>query len=88
MTEKVEKNICQSCGLSNKLDERGTKADGTLSDDYCDGCIKDGEFIEPEITLKEMIEKSVPSTAKSRNMTMEEAKYYLETLLPTLRRWR
>jgi hypothetical protein len=78
---------CQSCGLSNNIDEKGTEKDGTLSDDYCDDCYENGEFIEPEITLKEMIEKSVPSTTKSRNMTMAEARNYLEILLPTLKRW-
>ena len=88
MTTKDNENICQSCGLSTESHERGTNADGTPSDEYCDGCFTHGEFIEPEITLKEMIENSVPSTAESRNMTLEEAKKYLETLLPTLRRWR
>ena len=88
LTKKSDEIICQSCGLPTKPAERGTERDGMLSDHYCDGCIRNGEFTEPEITLKEMIEKSVPSTAVNRNMTIEEAKSYLENLLPTLRRWR
>lgn len=78
---------CQSCGLSNNLDQKGTEKDGTLSDDYCCDCYESGEFIEPEITIKEMIERLVPSTTKSRDLTMEEASTYLGTLLPTLKRW-
>ncbi|MHA1978925.1 MAG: zinc ribbon domain-containing protein [Candidatus Hodarchaeales archaeon] len=84
---KPSSPTCQSCGLSNELDEKGTEVDGTLNDDYCDECYEDGKFIEPEITLKEMIEKTVTYTSKSRNMTMDEAKNYFEFLLPTLKRW-
>ena len=79
--------ICQSCGLPSGHDKKGTEVNGTLSDDYCCDCYENGEFIEPEITIKEMIEKTVTYTSKSRNMTMEEAKNYLEFLLPTLKRW-
>lgn len=82
------KSICQSCGLSNEPDEKGTEVDGTLNDDYCDGCYEHGEFIEPEITLEKMIEKSATSTTKSQNMTLEEARNHHGTLLPTLIRWR
>jgi NAD-dependent SIR2 family protein deacetylase len=78
---------CQSCGLSLEQDEKGTEVDGTLNEHYCNDCYENGDFIEPEITLKEMIEKTVTSASKSRNITMEEAKNYLEFLLPTLKRW-
>jgi len=70
------------------IDDKGTESDGTRSDDYCDDCYNAGEFIEPEITIKEMIEKNLSTTAKSLNLNTEEAKNYLESLLPTLRRWR
>ncbi|MFW9778155.1 MAG: zinc ribbon domain-containing protein [Candidatus Heimdallarchaeota archaeon] len=80
--------LCQSCGLPTNTDERGSEQDGTFCDDYCNDCYENGQFIEPEITLKEMIESSVPSTIKSRNMTTSEARDYLRILLPTLKRWR
>ncbi len=81
--------ICQSCAMSLKLPEdKGTEADGTASDDYCKDCYEAGEFNEPEITLKEMIESSISTTAKSLDITLEEAKSYLESLIPTLKRWR
>jgi len=81
--------ICQSCAMSLKLpDDKGTEADGTASDDYCGDCYETGEFTEPEITVKEMIESIIPTTAKSLDITLEEAKLYLESLIPTLKRWR
>ncbi|MHA1977043.1 MAG: zinc ribbon domain-containing protein [Candidatus Hodarchaeales archaeon] len=87
--KKPTEPICQSCAFSlNNSDDKGTKVDGTLSDEYCCDCYKGGEFTEPEITLKDMIEQTVTSTSKSRSMTLEEAKNYLEFLLPTLKRWR
>jgi hypothetical protein len=81
--------ICQSCASSiQNTDDKGSESDGSQSDTYCNDCYDSGEFTEPEITLKEMIEQTVPSTTKSQNMTVEEAKNYLEFLLPTLKRWR
>ncbi|MFX0085497.1 MAG: zinc ribbon domain-containing protein [Candidatus Hodarchaeota archaeon] len=87
--KKPSKAICQSCSMSIVLpDDKGTESDGTPSEDYCNDCYEAGEFLEPEITLKEMIESSISSTAKSMNISMEEAKNYLESVLPTLKRWR
>lgn len=88
-SKNINKPICQSCSLSlDTIDDKGTESDGTHSDDYCCDCYDAGEFVEPEITIKEMIEKNLSTTAKSLNLTIEEAKSYLESLLPTLRRWR
>jgi hypothetical protein len=70
------------------LDDKGTEADGTPSDDYCCDCYEAGEFVEPEITLKEMIETSISTTAKELSISMDEARSYLESPLPTLKRWR
>ncbi len=87
--KKPTEPLCQSCAFSLKNHkDKGTEVDGTLSNDYCGDCYESGKFTEPEITLKEMIEQTVPSTSKSRGMTMEEARNYLEFLLPTLKRWR
>ncbi|MFX0052983.1 MAG: zinc ribbon domain-containing protein [Candidatus Hodarchaeota archaeon] len=87
-SKKPTEPICQSCALSiQTVEDKGTEADGTRSDDYCCDCYEAGEFIEPEITIKEMIEMSVTTTAKSLEITLDEARIYLESLLPTLKRW-
>ncbi len=81
--------ICQSCSMSlKKLDDKGTEADGTRCDDFCNSCYETGDFVEPEITMKEMIEQSVSNTAKDLDITIEEARKYLKSLFPTLKRWR
>ncbi|WP_455465210.1 zinc ribbon domain-containing protein [Candidatus Hodarchaeum mangrovi] len=81
--------ICQSCAAPlKKLEHKGTEANGTRSDEYCSDCYEAGEFLEPEITMKEMIELSLSTTAKELDITIEEAKNYLQSLFPTLKRWR
>jgi hypothetical protein len=84
-----DEHICQSCSFSlEKIEDSGTEADGTYSEDYCSSCFESGEFTEPEITIKELIERDFSTTAKTLSITLEEAKIYLESLLPTLKRWR
>lgn len=47
---------CQSCGMPLKRDENGggTNADGTHSELYCSKCYKNGAFLKPDMTVKEM----------------------------------
>ncbi|MDL2271290.1 zinc ribbon domain-containing protein, partial [Methanobrevibacter sp. OttesenSCG-928-I08] len=47
--------FCNSCGRPMIKEDYGTNKDGSLNEDYCNECFKDGEFIEPDITLNEMI---------------------------------
>jgi len=49
---------CQSCGMPLKADKQGggTEQDGSKSSVYCSSCYKNGEFINPDMTLKEMRE--------------------------------
>lgn len=58
MVETQSYKKCQSCAMPIKKDEnKGTEANKTLSAKFCQFCYKDGAFIEPNITLKEMQEK-------------------------------
>ncbi len=52
----MKTKICQSCGMpiiSN--DQLGTNKDGSISEDYCKYCYKDGEFID-KVSMAEYIE--------------------------------
>jgi hypothetical protein len=87
--KKPSEPICQSCAYPLKtLEEKGTEATGTKCDDYCQECYQDGDFSEPEITMKDMIEKNVIITAENLDISLDKARSYLESLLPTLKRWR
>ncbi len=85
---KSTEHICQSCaGSLTTLDAKGTEADGSVSEYYCRDCYLDGQFTEPEITMKEMIEGLVANTAKTTDLTIDEARDYLDNIFPTLKRW-
>lgn len=50
--------FCQSCGMPLSKDEKGggTEADGSKSTKYCSKCYSNGKFINPDMTLSEMVE--------------------------------
>ena len=49
---------CQSCGMPLCKDPKGEgggqNTNGELSYKYCSYCYEDGEFLQPDITAKEM----------------------------------
>lgn len=78
-------HICQSC--ADEYEEKGTEADGTINDNYCLDCYRAGMFTEPEIAMAEMIERAVASRVRDTDLTADEARDYLESIFPTLKRW-
>ena len=55
-TETKKFKRCQSCGMPLKKDPKGsgTNSDGSKNNMYCSYCFENGEFTQPNITLKEM----------------------------------
>jgi len=79
---------CQSCGLPFDAVRESliaTEKDGSKSE-YCSFCYKDGEFIQADATIADMIEVGVPHLA--RKIGEEAAREQLSAFLPTLRRWK
>ena len=85
----VERNaICQCCTYPlHNINELGTNEDGTLSLDYCIYCYKDGKWVDPNYTVQDVVEYTIPFMT-SPSMTAEQAREYLEKLVPTLKRWK
>ena len=89
----VELKYCQSCGMP--MDSHyvlGTDKDGSLNEDYCAWCYKNGEFVD-ECTMEEMIEVSIKHMKESgmlerQNKTEEEAKEFMYSFFPELKRWK
>jgi hypothetical protein len=85
---------CQSCGLplhtGIPMDQVffGTAADGSPVKEYCKFCYQNGAFVEPELTMKDMIEKSVSHLTRVLHMTPEKAKEVSAALIPQLGRWK
>lgn len=88
----MEQKFCQSCGMPLSKEMMGTNADGSLNEDYCIYCYKDGEFTQ-ECSMDDMIEfcaqfvdevnKNVPEP-----MTKEQYKQMMYAFFPQLKRWK
>ncbi len=78
--------FCQSCGMP-LADQamKGTKADGTVADEFCTYCYQKGAFTQ-DVTMPQMIEICVPHMVNS-GMPEKEARILLENSLPNLARW-
>lgn len=81
---------CQSCGmpLTTKKagDCRGTEADGSKSEKWCNLCYENGAFITPNCTLEEM--KTIVDNALIENGSGRFMRWMATKQLPSLERWR
>jgi hypothetical protein len=66
-----------------KQDDFGTNADGSRSEDYCTYCYQRGRFTEPDLTMRQMIDKSISMTRKM-GIPAEQ----IENAIPNLKRWK
>lgn len=84
---------CQSCGMplhtGIPMDETflGTAADGSPVKEYCKFCYVAGAFVDPAMTMKDMIEKSVGHMTRVLKIPAEQAKEAATEVIPKLARW-
>ena len=84
--------FCQSCGMPLTNGSNGTASDGSMSEDYCMYCYRDGQFLQ-DVTMEQMIEHCAQFTDEinkwsGQNMTVEQAKDMMRHFYPTLKRWK
>lgn len=83
----MENRICQSCSMPITTDlDLGTNKDGSINNDYCKYCYKDGEFID-KVTMEEYIDMCSQYGSQA-GMTNEEMREHCTKVFPTLKRWR
>ena len=88
MTVDSQGGICQSCAMPVHIPEHfGTDQHGQKSEAYCKYCYQQGAFTEPEIDLKEMIEKCVGFIMHSGVMPEAHIRETLSVVIPRLKRW-
>jgi hypothetical protein len=68
-------------------EDHGTDVGGTLDEDYCRFCFRDGVFTHPHLSLDEMIDR-IAARAPEMHLTPEQAATRGRRLLPRLKRWR
>ena len=88
----MEQKFCQSCGMPLTNEILGTNTDGTLNEDYCIYCYKDGKFAQ-DMTMEQMIDHCAQFTDEinkqsGQNLTQEQAKDMMRQFFPHLKRWK
>ncbi len=78
---------CQSCSLPMDPGFFGTNVDGSENHEYCRFCWEKGVFVEPELTLAGMIEKSMSHMVRVLQFPEAKAKELANQMIPTLKRW-
>jgi len=79
---------CQSCGMPfDKAHNEfiAKEADGNESI-YCNYCYKDGEFLNPNATIEDIVEMGVPHLGCK--IGEQAAREQLSRFIPTLERWK
>ena len=83
----MEKRICQSCAMPIESDDQlGAEKDGSINQDYCKYCYKDGEFVD-KVSMEEYIEMC-SQFGEQACMTNEQMREYCKQVFPTLKRWK
>lgn len=74
--------------LQNKKtgDCRGSEADGSKSEKWCNLCYENGTFIRPTCTLDEM--KKIVDNALIENSSGKLMRWMAQKQLPKLERWK
>ena len=90
--KNMEMKFCQSCGMPLTDDYKGTNADGSRNEDYCNYCYMDGRFMQ-DMTMEQMIDHCAQFTDEinkqsGQNMTVEQAKEMMRQFYPNLKRWK
>ncbi|HLA33753.1 MAG TPA: zinc ribbon domain-containing protein [Rhodocyclaceae bacterium] len=79
---------CQSCGMPMKQDPQGggDNADGTKNPDYCSYCYRQGAFVQPDFSARQMQDFCME---KLREMRMPKlVAWALTRGIPGLERWK
>ena len=87
MTTEMKKIRCQSCSMP--LDEGffGSDANGQLTEEYCRFCYQNGEFIEPSLSMQQMIDRTVDFMTRKLKLPEAKAREFTHVVIPKLKRW-
>lgn len=89
----MEDKFCQSCGMPlTEKEIYGTNADGTLNEEYCIYCFRDGKFTQ-DITMEQMVDHCLLyldefNKDSDQKLDREEAREQMLGFFPLLKRWK
>lgn len=79
---------CQSCGMPLASGFFAVEESGSWNTNYCRFCYKFGVFTEPELTMVEMINRSIGHMTRVLGKEEAEARQLAEDIIPQLGRWK
>ncbi len=74
--------------IAVSFDNFGTESDGSPSPEYCTFCYQNGTFTLPDLTVDEMVQRSVDFMTQNLSFTPEMAAKMSLDVIPGLKRWR
>ncbi len=79
------KLICQCCGMPLEDSTISKEPDGAFNEDYCKWCYADGKFTYANL---EALTDFLVEHMSNEKFPPEQARVYLNELLPTLKHWK
>jgi hypothetical protein len=87
MNMKTKTQICQSCGLPMDFTNSGTNLDLSKNNEYCIHCFSEGDFVIPNLTLEQQVQRLTDMGVEKMGMTDSDARKQAKSTLPKLKRW-
>lgn len=78
------KLICQCCGMPLEDEIMSKEKDGSINEEYCKWCYKDGNFTYNDM---ESLISFCENTISNENFTRAQVRNYMSNLLPKLKHW-
>jgi hypothetical protein len=89
MSEIKEHHIrCQSCGTQIADESFGTEASGSPAKEWCKLCYQNGVFVDPGLTMADMMKMSMRRLTHGLKMSDEQAEVLAHSIIPQLKRWK
>lgn len=78
------KLICQCCGMPLEDDIMSKETGGSINEEYCKWCYKDGNFTYNDM---ESLISFCENTMSNESFTRAQVRNYMSNLLPKLKHW-
>ena len=78
------KLICQCCGMPLEDDIMAKETDGSINEEYCKWCYKDGNFTYNDM---ESLISFCENTMSNETFSKQQVRDYMSNLLPKLKHW-
>ena len=78
------KLICQCCGMPLEDEIMSKEKDGSINEEYCKWCYKDGNFTYNDM---ESLISFCENTMSNETFSKQQVRDYMNNLLPKLKHW-